>query len=345
MHVEIATGITSIAPDGVRYRGYPSAQLARSATFEQVAALLWTGELPAEHHGWTSSSANAIDGARLTAGDARLTSSDVVRLVAADFAARCRTGTAQFDITTIGRGLIASMVDSLPVAGDGRSPRLMLAERSLRGTIAGRLWAALAPRRASSELVAVLNGLLVLMADHELAASTVAARVAASVRADPASCVVAGLAALGGPLHGAASRHACLLVDRACAVGPSLALAESSRPTPGFGHSLYTATDPRATVVFEWLRCIDSATRTIRICDELTSLVAERSGRYPNVDLALAAFTTIAGMSPDAGETIVAVARTAGWLAHVAEEYEATPLRYRARAVYQPTVAPVAGAG
>src|SRR5262249_56774974 len=99
-------------------------------------------------------------------------------------------------------------------------------------------------------LVRALGAALVLLADHELAASTFAARVAASVRADPYAVVATGLGAVGGPLHGGASfgaevmlRSAARATDAARAVGD---LLRRGGRVPGFGHHVYPGACPRA---------------------------------------------------------------------------------------------------
>src|SRR4030095_2540715 len=108
------------------------------------------------------------------------------------------------------------------------------------------------------ELVGTLGAALVLLADHELAASTVAARVGASVRADPHAVASAGLAVVSGTLHGGASLGIEALLaeidrpDRAASViGARLRRGERLR---GFGHRLYPDGDPRAAVLLDRLR-------------------------------------------------------------------------------------------
>src|SRR5258706_15805505 len=98
-----------------------------------------------------------------------------------------------------GRAIIGGMVDGLPAGRPGRADRLRPA-----GSIAARLVPRLCPADPAPGLVRALSAALVLLADHELAASTLAARVAASVRADPYAVVATGLGAVGGALHGGA---------------------------------------------------------------------------------------------------------------------------------------------
>lgn len=220
------------------------------------------------------------------------------------------------------------------VASGDRCPRLVLRDGSHRsGSVAARLATALSGRaRPPGWVVEATNAALVLLADHELATSTLAARVAASTRADPYACVVAALATLSGPLHGTASAavRAALESD-----DPAERLADqaSSGRLSGFGHPLYEGIDPRASALLERVREGAPNHPVLRAADRLARVVERRSGVAANVDLGLAALTAAAGLSAEAGSVIFAVARAAGWLAHVAEEYAEPPLRFRSRAV------------
>ena len=191
--------------------------------------------------------------------------------------------------------------------------------------LAGELWPKLTAMPPTADRIARLNAALVLLADHDIAASTLAARVAASTRAHPYAVVLAGLAAHDGPRHGAASALAYGLLTEAAAGGdPVGVLADrlrTGRPIPGFGHPHYPAGDPRAAA----LLALGGDTGS-----ELIAAMAGRSGdAAPNIDLALAAFTLEHDMPADAGEAIFAVARIAGWIAHALEEYADRPLRFR----------------
>jgi citrate synthase len=157
-----------------------------------------------------------------------------------------------------------------------------------------------------------LRAALVLLADHELAASTLAARVAASVRADPYAVVATGLGAVGGALHGGASLGAeTMLAAAQDAAGAPRVVGELLRRgerVRGFGHFVYRAGDPRAGLLLAMVRRAVPASPRLAVAD--------------------AVLATCAGMIRGAGEVIFAVARTAGWLAHALEEYTArTPLR------------------
>jgi citrate synthase len=216
--------------------------------------------------------------------------------------------------------------------------------------IATRLWRTLTANPPEPGLMRALRAALVLLADHELAASTLAVRIAASVRADPYAVVATGLGALGGTLHGGASLGAEAMLDEVAQVGAAApVIAERLRRgerIPGQGHRVYRSDDPRATALFEWLRAAahggqDGAASAprhpppdrerLRLAEEVMAETRRRGLPEPNIDFALATLTGMAGMIRGAGETIFAVARSAGWIAHALEEYRrGTPLRPRA---------------
>jgi citrate synthase len=201
--------------------------------------------------------------------------------------------------------------------------------------MAGRLASRLCPA-PDPAVVRWVNAALVLMADHELATSTLAVRVAASTRADIYDVLLAGLGTIAGPLHGGASQQAYGLLIDAERHGVERAVDDTLRwqgKLPGFGHSVYKAGDARFDVLFTLLG--ESAPpEQVEMVSSLVALTGDHDIPPPNVDLALAAMAWTAGMPPDAGRTLFTVGRVAGWVAHYLEELDERPLRYRARAVY-----------
>jgi citrate synthase len=185
--------------------------------------------------------------------------------------------------------------------------------------------------------IAVLDAALVVLADHELATSTLAARVAASTRADPFAVVLAGLGAVSGPLHGKAAVHAHRMIARAVSgAAPEAAVAEAlaaSRHVPGFRHPVYERVDPRAAHLLALLPSVVTGETLARIQALIAAGRRSASG-YENVDFGLGAVALALDMEVGATEAIFAVARTAGWIAHAMEEYGETPLRFRARSIY-----------
>jgi citrate synthase len=335
----IETALTEITDDTLWYRGRSAMALAAHAHLEDVAHLLWTGSLaePGAEPSWHATAEAVAAGtaaqAALPAGTLPLERLQVIvpALAAAD---PLRLHLDPPAVVAAGRCLIAGMVECLPVAGPGATG----------GKIAERLASRLCPVGLGPDLLDVVRAALVLLADHELAASTLAARVAASVRADPYAVVGTGLGAVGGALHGGASfgaevmlRAAAQSADAARVVGDLLRRGER---IPGFGHFVYTDSDPRAIFVMNLIHRAAPDAERLAVAE---AVVAEARGRAlpaPNIDFALAVLGTVGGMIPGAGEVIFAVARAVGWLAHALEEYARnTPIR--PRGVYTGPIAAV----
>jgi citrate synthase len=309
-----------------------------------VAEWLWTGRFPDPVPTWRAGRAALDAGRRAQAAlPAAALPLERLRVIAAALAAgdELRLELHPAAVTAAGRALIAGRVDCLPHPGR-RAGRRRPASAARPDPpppeatrIATRLWHGLSARDPEPGLVGALEAALVLLADHELAASTVAARVAASVRADPYAVVSAGLAAVSGTLHGGASLGMEDLLGEidvperaASVVGARLRRGERLR---GIGHRLYPDGDPRARVLLDRLRDAAPGSPRLAVVEALLAATRQRGLPEPNIDLALAALAHVAGMTRGAGEAVFATARTAGWIAHALEEYERnTPIRPRA---------------
>jgi citrate synthase len=231
------------------------------------------------------------------------------------------------------RRLITTMVATLPRSAGTEAATApdSTADRLSRHLVPGPL-----TRTARAELRRTVDLALVLLADHELATSTVAVRVAASTRADLYDAVLAGLGTLAGPLHGGASQLAYGLITEAERYGVDRAVNECLRwqgVLPGFGHTVYKNGDPRVRPLLEAFARVARPEQQDLVAS-IVDLAHDHDVPAPNVDLALAAVTWATGMPVDAGRTIFTVARVAGWTAHYLEELGERPLRFRARAVY-----------
>ncbi|HEY7948449.1 MAG TPA: citrate synthase [Acidimicrobiales bacterium] len=320
----VTTAITQIREDGTSYRGHPIGELAATATFEEAADLLWRAE--AAPAAWVPVSLPRPP---------RLDTGDLLRWVTVMCGARdrLRADLREELVIRSARRLITTMVSALPTDGwDVTAPgKRSTAERLTRHLVPAEVSA-----RLRGELNRTVDVALVLLADHELATSTVAVRVAASTRADLYDAVLAGLGTLAGPLHGGASQLAYSLLVDAAHHGAERALNEClrwQRVLPGFGHTVYKHGDPRVAPLLE---CFDRLAGPDQraLVSSLIELAADHNVPAPNVDLALAAVTWATGMPTDAGRTIFTIARVAGWTAHYLEELNERPLRFRARAVY-----------
>jgi citrate synthase len=222
--------------------------------------------------------------------------------------------------------------------------------------VAQRLWRHWSPLRPTTARVRALNTALVLLAEHELALSTLSVRVAASARATPAACVLAGLSTLSGALHGAAPQavHDLLVARAGAAPGRATAAGAATRSDPaaqpgpprvrpGFGHLVHRQGDPRTAPLLAAVRAFATAADWGLIEGLRPEAPGQPGLSQPNVDFALGALTYAARMPAEAATAIFAIARTAGWIAHAAEEYAERPLRFRGRAFRPRPVRPGPG--
>ncbi len=335
LDVIVDSQITLLDPDGrLAYRGLDAVALARSRSFEAVAELLWGSGEPSQGPGagpapW-SAGATVLDAGRRAAAAVGPDAAPVdrMRMVVAALPATdaLRSDLRETAVRERGRVLIAALVDSLPRLSAPRD-----------ASIAARLWSCLSPRRPLPRQLALLDDALVLLADHELAVSTLGARVAASAHADPYLVVLTGLSVLGGGLHGAHSTAAAGLLaavpteaSAPAIVGRALAAGGS---VPGFGHAVYRDRDPRADALLERLAAAAPAPDRLPVVRAVIELVGRHDGPAPNVDFALAALADVWDLAPGSTEAIFATARSAGWIAHAIEEYPHR-LRFRGRAAY-----------
>ncbi|WP_318200875.1 citrate synthase [Streptomyces sp. SCL15-4] len=324
--LSVRTRITLIERDRYYFRGVDAVELATRHPYEEVAEWLWTGR-PAPGATFTAPAAT-VEAARRAVDALSEHASPVDRLRVAAIAAAAEDP-LRFDLSEeavlhTARTLVPTLVAALPPARHGHKDD---------GPLAHRLWGRLTGRPADEASLRVLDTALALLADHDLAASTLAVRVAASARAHAYAAVSAGLGVLEGPLHGAACglAHRMLLdvLDQGTAVPVIAEELRAGRRVPGLGHPLYTGEDPRARALFALLEQVPRAEPALLAARDVVATTARHTPLHANVDLALAVFTASSGMPAAAGETIFAVARTAGWIAHALEEYGERPLRMR----------------
>ncbi|MEZ5375682.1 MAG: citrate/2-methylcitrate synthase [Acidimicrobiales bacterium] len=317
----IASSITTVTDRGHTYRGTDAVSLVEADTsFEAVADLIWGHEGP-----WLL---DPSDVGHLRATQAALPPDtpllDRLRVAVATLSATdpLRHDLSPASVVATGRRMLLGMIAALPKQHLGPHDQL-----------ADQLWMALAPDPGSQEQRAALNAALVLLADHDLAASTFAVRVAASVRADPYSLVSTGLGAVGGLLHGAASGAVYRFLEMADSIGVEQAFGRQladGHPIPGVGHKVYRKRDPREEALLALVEDGWGDDPLYDSIEHLRYLIVTRLEKPPNVDFALGALTWLAEMDADAGE-LFGIARTVGWIAHAIEEVDEPPLRFRVK--------------
>ena len=289
----LSSALTAIAHGRLYYRGEDAAELAASRTLEEAALKLWACPDPGIFQ-------------REPAPRVRMRGSAQARAFAV-LAARAGVdppalGRSPAALWREGAGLMADLAGALGEGVADGPVHLILA----------RAWEL---EGADADLV---RRALVLMADHELNASTFAARVAASTGASLAAVLLAGLASLTGPLHGGAAARVFALIDDADRQGPETAvrawMARGDAPA-GFGHPLYPEGDPRAAAL---LGAFTPAPRLTA----LKAAVEDLTGQAANIDFALAAMTRTLGLPEDAPFALFALGRSVGWTAHALEQLQ-----------------------
>jgi len=303
--VQISTSITQLDEDGVRFRGRPIESLVGEG-FERVAEYLWSGELPGPRPDWT-----APDHLPTITADI----GGLLTLTAQLAATTPTSGPADPGIDAT-RSLLAAIPRAAGVDDDG----------IYAGRIA-RMW----HEQPDPTLVRAIDAALVLLADHELALSALAVRVATSTRSSPLACILAGLATAEGGLHGGASHHVHDLLQEIERRGDTHAVLadrlDRSERIPGFGHAVYRQRDPRVDPLLHAVRQLPDHDGRIPVIEALLDVAGARLTHHPNVDLGLGALTYVAQLPHDA--PLFPIARIAGLTAHRIEELDERPLRFR----------------
>ncbi len=319
------------------YRGYDIRDLARESTFEEVVWLLWHGELP---------SAKDLGDfqAKLAASrqlpDATAALIDQLATRSAPPMATLRLATSMLDVEDASARSI-SQADELRSSLHlvARFPTVVARYHRRRQGLEP-----VPPPRDSdtaTSFLTMLHGtppdpadsrdfdaLLILHADHEFNASTFTARVIAATLADVFAAVDGAIAALSGPLHGGANERVMKMLeaigspDRAEAYVQQI-LAQRQR-VMGFGHRVYKAEDPRATILRQVCRELarrKHQPRWYEIANKVAETVWNAKHLFPNVDFFSAPVQHMLGIPTDLFTVVFALSRVSGWTAHVMEQH------------------------
>ncbi len=341
------TAISTIT-GGLSYRGYSIEDLAKHATFEEVAFLILNGELP---------TADQLEAFRGRLGEAAAVPKEIFKALKS-----IPPAASMMDVMRTGASLLAHWD---PDAGDNshdanvRKAERLLAQlpvvmaarhRQLEGkrpasadpklSLAGNILRMVRGRKPTKRHERAIDVSLILYAEHEFNASTFTSRVVASTLSDIHSSITASIGALKGPLHGGANER---VMEVLAEVGSPdnaeswvrRALAEKRR-IMGFGHRVYKTGDPRAKFLKKM--CGKLAAQTDNEAMEKTAEIIEQivvteKNLPPNLDWPAARLYHYLGLPVPLYTPLFVVSRVAGWSAHVIEQHDNNRL-IRPRANY-----------
>ncbi len=301
------TTISTITEDGPIYRGVNCIELAETDALEHAATLLWdvTGVDP-----FSEDNCPHVSGEMRAVMEALRHAPPIDRTIAV-LALAASADPRAFTRAADGRAMVGGRILRLVVATmlNGPSSPKPLHRQIAKAWAPEHMHAADLTRRA-----------LVLLADHELNASTFTVRCAASTGLNLYDAVIAGLVALKGPKHGGAGVLAAQLVntlvdrDVAPVIRERVALGERFA---GFGHGVYRHGDPRAHAL---LQALAHAGAAEKLTSEIPERIAEATGEFVKIDYALAVLVHTLGLPPGHELVLFAMARSVGWIAHASEQ-------------------------
>jgi len=318
------------------YRGYDVLDLARNSTFEEVAYLLWYGRLPGPTEfqafldGFTGSMALPVETVMiLRMFPKAVTPMEVLRTAVSSL--------GHWDPDSGNTRLDACLRKAQRLTK--RIPLILAAHQRLRNGlepiapvpnqgIAYNFLYTLQGKEPDPEIVRALDISLILHADHELNASTFAARVTAATMADIYSAVTSAIGTLKGPLHGGANAEVMKMLQEIGAPEKAeewvLTRLAEKKKIPGFGHRVYKCEDPRVSVLRKWTETVARRAKDmefLEITRAVEKTMAEHSKVFPNVDLYTASLYHAMDIPLELFTPIFAMSRVTGWTAHILEQW------------------------
>ncbi|MCK5893785.1 MAG: 2-methylcitrate synthase [Endozoicomonadaceae bacterium] len=318
---------------GLTYRGYDIHELAKYGTFEEIAWLLFHGELPSRDElddykkklqGLRSLPAPLKQCLELIPADAH--PMDVMR-TGCSMLGNLETETDFRQQQAVTDRLLAAFPSILLYWYRFSHDGIRIETKTDDDSIAGHFLHLLHDKKPATNHRRCMDTSLILYAEHEFNASTFTARVCASTLSDMHSCVTAAIGSLRGPLHGGANEAAMAMIERFHSAEEAkealLGMLARKDKIMGFGHAIYRTSDPRNAIIKEWSKTLaDEAgdTRLYSVSAMIEQVMWDEKRLFPNADFFHAPAYYFLGIPTKLFTPIFVCSRLTGWAAHVMEQ-------------------------